>query len=377
MIAISDLEKLTLPDKTLCLTFDDGPGPLSSDIGDFLHQHKIRATFFVVGKYAELHPDILEKIHNQNHIIANHTYEHPDLPYYVSAHGDVIDQIVRTNALIGRFNQNKTTFFRPPYGKWSPEVAIELAKDFRSSYKHVGPVYWDVPGIDCYYWRLGKSVDETVDAYLKEIREKGSGVIVMHDEIADMDFVKSLNKTNLLVKKLIPILIEEGYTFIGLDEIQDKQFETCLDEKVKIVSENGLHFSLKNDEIIWSHDPNAACLFDIQYTGDARIEVLLSNGNKLSSGQDNKLGLVDSKNTQFHLIPVRGNKFMIRSFSGNYFSNGKEAERVEAAAEFMRNAAVLEFINSAVPFRKKLSLKERYEQWLRRLNFIRSKVLQK
>lgn len=52
-----------------------------------------RPRFFVVGKYAFHHPGILQALKEMNHLIGNHTYEHPDLPYYVSVNGDIIDQV--------------------------------------------------------------------------------------------------------------------------------------------------------------------------------------------------------------------------------------------------------------------------------------------
>jgi len=79
MLAPRNIVDVDLPDKTLCLTYDDGPGPASAAIGRFLHGHGVRATFFVVGKFAVEHPEVLDELHAQGHIIGNHTKNHPDL----------------------------------------------------------------------------------------------------------------------------------------------------------------------------------------------------------------------------------------------------------------------------------------------------------
>ena len=116
MLATRNIDDIRLPDKTLCLTYDDGPGPQSAELGRFLAERGIRATFFVVGKFALERPGVLDELHEQGHIIGNHTFEHPDLPFYVSLEGDVRDQLIRTNVLIRKYNWNKLTYFRATYG---------------------------------------------------------------------------------------------------------------------------------------------------------------------------------------------------------------------------------------------------------------------
>ncbi|MDN4587831.1 hypothetical protein DBA29_04875 [Xenophilus aerolatus] len=62
----------------------DGPGSDSAAIGNFLAERGVGATFFVVGKCAEQRPDALAGLHAAGHIIGKHTYDHPDMPYYVA-----------------------------------------------------------------------------------------------------------------------------------------------------------------------------------------------------------------------------------------------------------------------------------------------------
>src|ERR1035438_4204841 len=96
-----------LPSKCLCLTYDDGPGKHTYDIARFLSDQNIQATFFVVGKYAFHHQDILEKIAMLGHLVGNHTYDHPDMPYYLSINGDVNNQVLKTDAIIKKYvNEN-------------------------------------------------------------------------------------------------------------------------------------------------------------------------------------------------------------------------------------------------------------------------------
>ena len=103
-----------LPSKTLCLTYDDGPGKDTLRIAEFLHEQNIRATFFVVGKYAIHAHQVLERVSSLGHLIGNHTYEHPDMPYYLSENGDVINQVLRTDSIIKKYVDGKTVFFATP-----------------------------------------------------------------------------------------------------------------------------------------------------------------------------------------------------------------------------------------------------------------------
>jgi peptidoglycan/xylan/chitin deacetylase (PgdA/CDA1 family) len=67
---------------SLALTFDDGPHPdLTPRVLDILEEYKVRAFFFVVGKFLEKYPNLLIDIRQRGHIIGNHTYEHPEKNY--------------------------------------------------------------------------------------------------------------------------------------------------------------------------------------------------------------------------------------------------------------------------------------------------------
>lgn len=384
MFALNDINGFKLADKTLCLTYDDGPGQYTKEISTFLHSKGIRATFFVVGKYAEEHPDTINYLYECGHIVGNHTYEHPDMPYYVSVDGDVVDQIARTNAVIGN-RQDGKVFFRAPYGKWSPEVAMELNTDLRSSFKHVGPVHWDIPGIDCYYWKLGKTVDETVEVYLKEIEEKGSGVIVMHDEIADMDIVKSLNKTHLLTAKLIPILLEKGYKFIGLDELKDLAMTDAENDAFYIKRSDGKYLvnqGKSGSELNWSNKGDKfTSTYTLKRTGHGKIQLMTQSGCSITVKNDGRfeaVHLVDEADQYAWLdyIPVRSNQFMLRTFNGNYMGAEKSVTHLSANAPFMRQACIFQFEYENKPMKRQGGFKHNLKMMKKRLLFIKSKILQ-
>src|SRR5919108_301985 len=63
--------------RAVALTFDDGPDPVFTPrVLDILAQFGVRGTFFVIGKRAEQHPEIIRAIADTGHEVGNHTYTH-------------------------------------------------------------------------------------------------------------------------------------------------------------------------------------------------------------------------------------------------------------------------------------------------------------
>jgi hypothetical protein len=73
-------QTLPLGDHEIVLTFDDGPWPrTTARVLAALAHECVRATFFVIGKSASEHPDLVRKIAAEGHTIGSHTWSHPSL----------------------------------------------------------------------------------------------------------------------------------------------------------------------------------------------------------------------------------------------------------------------------------------------------------
>jgi peptidoglycan/xylan/chitin deacetylase (PgdA/CDA1 family)/glycosyltransferase involved in cell wall biosynthesis len=100
----------------VCLTFDDGPHPQHTPpLLDTLGEFGIQATFFIIGREAEKHPDLVKRIASAGHSIGNHTWSHP-LMAKLSV-PSLIDEVRRTGDLLADLTGAETTLFRPPMGK--------------------------------------------------------------------------------------------------------------------------------------------------------------------------------------------------------------------------------------------------------------------
>src|ERR1700687_2901887 len=73
-------QTLPLWDHEVVLTFDDGPWPPTTPkVLAALASECVKATFFVIGKPASEHPDLLRRIAAEGHTIGHHTWLHRSL----------------------------------------------------------------------------------------------------------------------------------------------------------------------------------------------------------------------------------------------------------------------------------------------------------
>lgn len=224
-----DIKGRHLPAGTLCLTYDDGPGAHTLELGRYLFEQGIAATFFVVGRHAEAHPDVLPRLQGWGHLIGNHTYSHPGLVALALSGGDVIGELSRTDRIIRPYVSTEKTYFRAPYGSWREKIAPDsdvdkdtsiiadiLNRDGRFT-DYVGPVNWDISAEDFACWSRGDSPEECANRYLTETERVGRGIVLMHDSSEDED-ARRKNRTMQMTKILVPLLQERRYRFIRLDD---------------------------------------------------------------------------------------------------------------------------------------------------------------
>ena len=111
-------------DRTLYLTFDDGPIPdITPWVLEKLLAHNAKASFFCIGKNIEANPGIFAQVKAAGHSIGNHTWDHCNGRHTPLA--EYIASVQRCQTLTG------TDLFRPPYGRLSREQANALGPDFR------------------------------------------------------------------------------------------------------------------------------------------------------------------------------------------------------------------------------------------------------
>ena len=127
----------------LALTFDDGPHPdFTPQLLDKLQQLKLKATFFVVGRNAERYPELVQRMVESGHEVANHTFTHSE-PDQTTANA-FLEEVRRTDVLLQQLTGRNPSSVRPPKGEltwnklrglWRERKTVALwnvdPKDFR------------------------------------------------------------------------------------------------------------------------------------------------------------------------------------------------------------------------------------------------------
>lgn len=187
-------------EKIVALTFDDGPHPTeTARIVELLDSYGARATFFVVGKNAELYPDALRMAAASGHEIANHTYSHKSLAECAAE--KIRDEISRGEEAIFFVSGARPHLFRPPEGAISKSVigaACEMGYDV---------VLWNIDTRD---W-AHRGTAEIVGNIKKNI-SPGS-IILFHD------YIGGERHTYDVLSVILPYLSSLGYKFVTVSEM--------------------------------------------------------------------------------------------------------------------------------------------------------------
>ena len=105
----------TGPEKSVALSFDDGPNPSTiTQLLELLKEKKVYATFFVLGENTNNYPEIVKQVQKEEHEIGSYTYDHQDL---IQLSSDEIQlEISKTDEALERTIGQKADFLRPSYG---------------------------------------------------------------------------------------------------------------------------------------------------------------------------------------------------------------------------------------------------------------------
>jgi peptidoglycan-N-acetylglucosamine deacetylase len=99
----------------IAMTFDDGPHPQNTPrLLDMMAARNIKATFYVIGRSVDTHPDVLRRTVAEGHEIGNHSYTHPLLSKLSDS--QVLQEMRRCHEAVGRAAGVSMRTMRPPYG---------------------------------------------------------------------------------------------------------------------------------------------------------------------------------------------------------------------------------------------------------------------
>jgi peptidoglycan/xylan/chitin deacetylase (PgdA/CDA1 family) len=189
----------------VALTFDDGPSAYTRQILDTLLKYDVKATFFVVGKNVERHPDIARRIAAEGHTVGNHTYSHPFWAP-METPNKIHQELEAAAGAIRKACGVTPKYFRPPHG-WRSPWMMNLARK-----EHYTVVTWTVSPDD---WQnlTEKSIEQRVLS-----KAGGGAIILLHDGMETR-----LNPQRLATVEALPGIItglkSRGYSFVTIPEL--------------------------------------------------------------------------------------------------------------------------------------------------------------
>ncbi len=158
----------------IALTFDDGPNPaFTPRLLEILASYNVKATFFLVGKYASNQPTLTRQIAESGHLIGNHSWSHPNLAR--TASDKVREELRTTNDALEQILGKPIRYFRPPFGARRPNV-LRTARELGLT-----PVTWNAMTND---WAEPSAdrIATTLSAKVDRLQARGSAAnIVLHD----------------------------------------------------------------------------------------------------------------------------------------------------------------------------------------------------
>jgi peptidoglycan-N-acetylglucosamine deacetylase len=183
--------------KQLALTFDDGPTTYTEQILDVLKIEEVPAAFFSIGNRAEATPHVVQRWHDEGHVIGNHSYAH-SFHFDWQSREKMAAEIRRTNDVIRTIIGKSPLFFRPPYGVTNPNLSQAVSLTAMHS------IGWSLRSYDT----TAKDADKLLQKLLRKV--KGGDIILLHDSVAH---------TESILTAFIHACRQKGFTFVRLDKM--------------------------------------------------------------------------------------------------------------------------------------------------------------
>lgn len=197
-------------EKTLYLTFDDGPIPEVTEwVLDTLSQKRnpdnspILCTFFCIGDNVRKHTSIFKKIRTAGHAVGNHTHNH--LKGWRTKNKAYLENVYRCEQEMAKAAQAEGQspifpLFRPPYGRIKKKQAKALEKKgYRiAMYRTIA-----------YDWNAHIAPEQCLKNIIKNA--KNGDIIVFHDS------VKAFKNLQYALPRAIDYFLEKGYSFKKLE----------------------------------------------------------------------------------------------------------------------------------------------------------------
>lgn len=200
-------------EKTVFLTFDDGPSVITDEILDILKEKGVPATFFVIGPKGELTEERLLRIANEGHEIGLHSYCHKYSEIYSSVDSFLADLSIEQEWIESTVGK-ACSIFRFPGGSANSLADKNILSSIKEEMSRRGFVWydWNADGEDSIHKYI--SSDEIISNVFACAKDKNTVVVLLHDSSGHKATAEAL-------PSIIDRFSEQGYRFGKLSEMQN------------------------------------------------------------------------------------------------------------------------------------------------------------
>ena len=185
-------------ENNISITFDDSPNPnFTPKVLELLKKYNANATFFLIGKNVEKHPNIVQKIVNDGHTIGNHSYSHSNNFGFFSSK-KIVAELNKTDKIIESITTKKTKLFRPPFGVTNPNIKRALRE---TGHQSIG---WSKRSFDA-----ANISEERIFKRITSNLRKGD-IVLLHD---------SNNKSLAVLERLLLFLDSHKMKSVPVDKL--------------------------------------------------------------------------------------------------------------------------------------------------------------
>ncbi|KZZ84778.1 MULTISPECIES: polysaccharide deacetylase family protein [Bacillaceae] len=198
-------QKKEVKEKTVFLTFDDGPSYATDDILDVLGKYEVPATFFMLEPNMVKHAEEVKRIVQTGNAAGLHGVSHKPKVFYANPES-VVGEMSKSRDTLKKLTGITTSLVRTPYGS-----VPNLTQPEQQALHAAGFQYWDW-NVDSFDWKF-KKPDYVTDV-LNQVEEHHHDfpdqpiVILMHDRLPSPE----------ALSQLLPELKKRGYSFDVISE---------------------------------------------------------------------------------------------------------------------------------------------------------------
>ena len=184
-------------EKVLSISFDAAWGRANTEgILEILDRYDVKTTFFLVGFWAEKHPDLVAELVARGHEIGNHSATHPHMAQLSDA--KIREELRQCSEMVRSITGQPTTLFRPPYGEYNDRVVLVSREEGYEC------VQWNVDSLD---WK-NISAQDMVKRCTKNTNP--GDIVLFHND-------------SKYILEALPLILEyyisEGYRIIPVSQL--------------------------------------------------------------------------------------------------------------------------------------------------------------